>query len=262
MIREAAAPLANSPNLLAIMQYLAQDAVTAFVVGAAFAWLVHSSVAAVLLIVAFVAQGLLPMSAAVALVLGTNLGGAFIAYVLTLNAPFEARRMIMANLALRGGGAALLLFGIVLSGASLSWLGQSETMQVVNLHLVFNIGLALITLPLLGKIDGMIKAIFPERRNPHDSLGISSVLDQAVLDRPAQALACSAREILTIGQMVETMLRAVGALYDTWDEPMAKAIEGKDRQVRKMHFDLKLFLAGLHRQACLLYTSPSPRDRG
>lgn len=249
MIRAATVPLAGSQSLLSAMQYLGTDALTAFAIGAVFAWIVHSSVAAVLLVVAFVAQGLLPISAAISLVLGANLGGAFIAYVLTLNAPLEARRMIVANLVLRGGGAALLLACIVFSKAPLSWLGSIETTQIVNLHLVFNIGLTIVALPLLAKIDAAMKAVYPERRNSVDALGMSSALDDATLDKPAQALACSAREILSIGQMVETMLRAVSTLYEAWDEPLAKAIEEKDAQVRKMHFELKLFLARLHRHA-------------
>ena len=249
MIREATVPLADNQSLLSAMQYLGTDALMAFVIGAVFAWVVHSSVAAVLLIAAFVAQGLLPMNAAVSLVLGANLGGAFIAYILTLNAPREARRMIAANLALRGGGAALLLMCITFSGVSLAWLGSSESMQIVNLHLAFNIGLAIAVMPLLGKIDAAMKALYPEGRKSVDAFGMSSALDDSTLDRPTQALACSAREILSIGQMVETMLRAVATLYDTWDEPLAKAIEEKDAQIRKMHFELKLFLARLHRRA-------------
>jgi len=157
--------------------------------------------------------------------------------------------MIAANLALRGGGAALLLVCLVFSGVSLSWLGANATAQIVNLHLVFNIGLTLVVLPLLVKIDIVMNAILPERRSSAEALGRSSALDDSTLDKPAQALACSAREILSIGQMVETMLRAVATLYDAWDEPLAKAIEEKDAQVRKMHFELKLFLARLHRRA-------------
>ena len=44
-----------------------------------------------------------------AMVLGANLGGSIVAYVLTLAAAPEARRMVLANLVLRGGGAALIL---------------------------------------------------------------------------------------------------------------------------------------------------------
>ncbi len=248
MIRAAAVPLAGSPGLLAAMQYLGQDAISAFIVGALFAWAMHSSVAVVLLIFTFVAQGLLPVSAAVAIVLGANLGGAFIAYVLTMKAPYKVRRIIAANLVLRGGGAALLLVALALFDYPLAWLGQTDAGRVVNLHLAFNIALAFLALPMLGSIQRIIETGFPERQDQSALLVISSALDEAALEKPEQALACSSREILAIGQRVETMLRAIDSLYTAWDDPLAKAIEERDREIRKMHFDLKLYLARLHRQ--------------
>ena len=249
MIRAAAVPLADSPGLLATMQYLGQDPISAFIIGALFAWVMHSSVAVVLLIFAFVAQGLLPLSAAVAIVLGANLGGAFIAYALTMKAPHKVRRIITANLVLRGGGAALLLLVLTLFDYPVAWLAQTDAGRIVNLHLAFNVALAILALSMLGVIERFIETTFPERDNQNATLGITSALNEAALEKPAQALACSSREVLAIGQQVETMLRAIDSLYTTWDEPLAKAIEQKDRDIRKMHFDLKLYLARLHRKA-------------
>ena len=88
-----------NPGTQAVMGYLGRDLLTAFAIGAVFAWGVHSSVAAVLLFVTLAGQGILPAPAAGAMILGANLGGAFIAFVLTLSAaPIASRRMIVANL--------------------------------------------------------------------------------------------------------------------------------------------------------------------
>ena len=255
MLRAASVPLAENPGLLAMMQYLGRDAVSAFLLGALAAWLMHSSVAVVLLVFAFVAQGTLPVSAAAAIVLGANLGGAFIAYTLTTAAPYRVRRIVVANLVLRGGGAALVLLALTLSDYPLAWLGSTDASRVVNLHLAFNIALAVISLAMLTGIEKVIETGFPERGVQSTVLGLSSALDENVLDKPARALACSAREILHIGQKIETMLRAVDALYTAWDEPVAKAIEEKDREIREMHFKLKLYLARLQRQALDVETS-------
>ena len=65
MIGEATAPLRDNPLLPGIVTYLRGDFVTAFLIGAAFTWLVHSSVAAVLLVATFTAQGLVPLELAV-----------------------------------------------------------------------------------------------------------------------------------------------------------------------------------------------------
>ena len=108
MIRLATGPLVANPGTQTVMAYLEQDLLTAFVLGASFAWVVHSSVAAVLLFVTLAAQAVLPVPAAVAMILGANLCGALITYVLTLSALLSSCRMIVANLVLRGGGAILV----------------------------------------------------------------------------------------------------------------------------------------------------------
>ncbi|MEP2473920.1 MAG: Na/Pi symporter, partial [Paracoccaceae bacterium] len=102
MIRGATEPMISSPGTQAVMAYLGRDLLTAFIIGAVFAWGVHSSVASVLLFVTLAGQSILPIPAAAAMVLGANLGGGFVAFFLTYSAPLASRRMVMANLILRG----------------------------------------------------------------------------------------------------------------------------------------------------------------
>lgn len=246
MIRDATAPLMESEGTLAAMQYLGGDPITAFAIGAVFAWMVHSSVAAVLLFVTLVGAGLLPAAAAATMVLGANLGGGFIAFMLTLGASVPARRIVVANLVLRGLGALVVAVLLVFQGYDLTWLGDAPATQVINLHLAFNFGLALVALPFLGPINALTTRLMPERVDVSATLSTRTALDEATLGRPDQALVAAAREILHMGEIIETMLRAAGQLYVTWDEPTSAALQDRDRQVGKIHFDLKLFLAKLN----------------
>ena len=248
MIRDATEPLRDSTGLVAAMSYLGGDPVTAFVIGALFAWAVHSSVAAVLLFVTLAAQGVLPVTAGVAMVLGANLGGAVIAYVLTLGAEIEARRVIVANLALRGGGAALALFALSILAPPLDYLGATPARQVINLHLAFNLALLLIGLPLTGPVLALVSRwIAP----PAEASGLSriSALDTAALSQPDRALACATREVLQMGEGVEAMLRSVIGVYENWDDSAAAAIRAKETDLDKMHIAIKLYLAKLHRSS-------------
>lgn len=249
MIRLATAPLVENPGTASIMAYLGSDPVTAFIIGALFAWVVHSSVAAILLFVTLVSQGLMPQSAAIAMVLGANLGGTVIAYVLTLSAPLEARRMIVSNLIIRGGGAALVLGVLTALSVPLMWLGTSEAQRVLNLHLVFNIGVALLALPVLAPTMRLATMLMKPSSTAEPALGRTSALDPAALDQPDRALSCAAREIIHMGETIETMLRSIDPLFKKWNEPQAENIAAGERSVRKMHFEIKLFLAKLNRGA-------------
>ncbi len=248
MIRDATEPLRDSKGLVTAMTYLGGDPVTAFAIGALFAWAVHSSVAAVLLFVTLAAQGVLPVTAGVAMVLGANLGGAIIAYVLTLGAEIEARRVIVANLALRGGGAALALFALSAFALPFDYLGATPARQVINLHLAFNLTLLLIALPVTRPVLALVSRWITAPAQSSNLTRISA-LDPAALTQPDRALACATREILQMGEGVEAMLRSVIGLYDEWDDTAASAIRAKETELDKMHIAIKLYLAKLHRTA-------------
>lgn len=245
MIRAATGPMVGNPVTQTVMAYLARDLLTAFILGAAFAWVVHSSVAAVLLFVTLAAQGVLPVSAAAAMILGANLGGAMIAYVLTLSAPLAARRMIVAILVVRGGGAIVATLLIASWPTVLDSLGGTPAQQAINLHLVFNLLLALAALPFVGPLIKILTRLMPDKV-VDDRIGAPvSALDPAALDRPRRGLDCAARELLGMGQKIEHMLTAVEPLYDTWNPAVADWIRMQDEIIKKMHLDVKLYLAQL-----------------
>src|SRR5690606_34301089 len=105
MIGAATEPLRDAHFLPDIVGYLRGDFVTAFLIGAAFTWLVHSSVASILLTATFAAQGVVPIELGVSLMLGANLGGGLIAVGLTRHSFPEARRTTLGNLAFRRAAA-------------------------------------------------------------------------------------------------------------------------------------------------------------
>jgi phosphate:Na+ symporter len=246
MISVATEPLRDSPGLASVMSYLGGDPVTAFVIGALFTWAVHSSVAAVLLFVTLASSGVLPVSAAAAMVLGANLGGAFIGFILTLGTEVAGRRVILSNLLVRGGGALAALLALATLRVPLDILGPNPTRQIINLHLVFNLALLVLALPFCGPITRIATRLVQEPLTT-DRLDRISALDPAALASPERAMACAAREILQMGEGVEAMLRRVFGLYSTWDERTADAIARKETEIDDIHLETKLYLAKLQR---------------
>lgn len=245
MIRGATEPMISNPGTQAVMAYLGSDLLTAFTIGAVFAWGVHSSVAAVLLFVTLAGQSILPTPAAAAMILGANLGGGFIAFVLTYSAPLASRRMVMANLILRGGGAALVLLFIAAMPDLLNQLGATPARQTINLHLAFNLFLAILALPFVGAITAGLSYLMTEKPAASDALAVASALDPTLLDRPQRAIDCAARELLGMGQKIEQMLIAVEPLYDQWNSATASMIADQDKAIKQTHLEIKLYLARL-----------------
>ena len=110
MVSEATAPMRQSALLPLVISYLRADFFTAFAAAALFTWLIHSSVAAILLFVTLAAQGVLPVEVGLFFILGANCGGALIAVWLTRGDAVEARRVPLGNLIFRGTAALAALF--------------------------------------------------------------------------------------------------------------------------------------------------------
>ncbi len=245
MIRTTTAPVQETQGLKAILVYLGNDPFTAFVIGAVFTWAAHSSVAAVLLVVTLASHGSLPPSGAMALVLGANLGGAMIAFALTSGSSASARQVVLGNVLLRGGGAVLVLTAITSLQPDLSWLGRTAGQQAINLHIAFNLMIAIVGQLLAGPVLSLAARIIPAPTEAAPDFARVSALDDTLLNKPDQALAAATREILRIGEDVEVMLDNVIRLFKAWDEATADQIASYERRVDTMHFKTKVFLARL-----------------
>lgn len=243
MIAAASAPIRDNPGLATAAAWLRDDPVTAFVIGAALAWIIQSSVAAVLLFMVLASQSLLPLATALAMVLGANFGGSFIAVALTLGQDIAARRMIWANVAARGGGALGALAAFALLAPDLSWLGASPARQVINLHLAFSLAVALLALPL---VPLLLRATALVLRTPAPTPVLTDhalILDPQALSDPDRALACATRAVLHMGETAEAMLRPAMRLFSDWDQPTADAIAAAELHLDRMNVETKTYLA-------------------
>lgn len=244
LIGEASSPLAQSEAARSAMTYLSDDLISAFLLAALFSWLVHSSVAAVLLFGTLAAQGVLPVQAAIAMVLGANLGGAFIAFFLTLRSDIEVRQVVLGNLMLRGGGACIAV-GLLHALDIVELIpGSSALQQTLNVHLGFNGALLLVGLALLKPTAQMASLLLPNKPTTQIE-GARSVLDPKVQNQPARAFACAQRELVDMGNRIEIMLRDTMPLFNQFDEAVVDRLRIEGRAISRMSFDLRVYLSGI-----------------
>lgn len=247
MIGEATAPLREGDLLPQVVAYLRGDYITAFLIGAGFTWLVHSSVASILLTATFAAQGLVPIELAVSLMLGANLGGGLIAVGLTRQSFVEARRMAWGNLGFRGIGAVLALLGFQLLQPPLDLLGDDPARQLINVHFAFNLALLVLCLPLTGPVSRLVTRLVKDRRTAEELFNplaeANSALDQSVVKQPALALASATRELLRMAEIIERMLKPLMELYETGDPEKIRQARQLERAVNQAQSEIKLYLA-------------------
>ena len=184
------------------------------------------------------------MEAAVAMVLGANLGGAFIAFFLTLRSDIDVRQVIFGNLLLRGGGACIALALLYWLDARTILPGASAQQQTLNVHLAFNGALLLIGLLLLKPSTQLAAFLLPGIGNARGE-DARSALDPTVRNHPARAFACAQRELVDMGNRIEIMLRDAMPLFDTFDETSAGQVRLEQRVVSRMSHELRVYLSGV-----------------
>ncbi len=247
-LREAMDPIRDSAFLPAIAEYLARDYLTAFLVGAALAFVMHSSVAAILMCVTLVQIGAIPFSAGLSLVLGANLGSAFIPVWLTRGMGTDAQRVPYANLLLRGVWAVVALFSVNLflgSGA----LTVPETGQMLVIaHITFNGVLVLLAMPFGALIETSALRFMPSPKHPGEN-GIDirpgSALDIDNIGTPAQVIASLKQELLRMSEVIEVMFRPVIGFYRDGDRDKIQTVQALDHDVNACLTGIRDYVAAL-----------------
>ncbi len=246
LLRETMEPIKDSAFLPAIAQYLARDFVTAFLVGAALAFVMHSSVAAILMCVTLVHIGAIPFAAGLSLVLGANMGSAGIPVYLTRGMDIEGRRIPVANLILRGAWAltTLLLINLSFDPAHLLVVGPGQSL--IYAHIAFNFTLFVVALPLCRPLEGILVSLMPGRiRAEPEQRDEISVLDQDVLRSPQLTIASLKREMLRMMGLVERMFLPIQSLYEDGDKARMRIIKLQDSSVNAALLAIRRYVADI-----------------
>jgi len=229
------------------MQAITADVTLCVIVGAAVTWIVHSSVASVLLVMSLAYAHFISAEAALALVLGANLGSA-------VNPVFEGARrdnpasyrLPVGNLLNRIVGVALILPLLHPLAAQVQLWQPDLSKLTAQFHMAFNIGTALVFIGLLGGMEKLLTRLFPDRPAEIDPAK-PRYLDEAALETPSLALADAAREALRMGDLVETMLRNVMTAMMTNDRGLVDQVSRMDNVVDRLDEAIKLYITKLTR---------------
>jgi phosphate:Na+ symporter len=247
ILLDTLAPAENAPGMRVFMNAITGDPVLCIVIGAVVTWAAHSSVASVLLIMSLAYAHFISPSAALALVLGANLGSA-------INPVFEgAHRDNPASYRLPVGNLVNRLIGVLLVAPFLrpiaeilpTWQPDLAKMTA-GFHIAFNVATAIIFIGMLDVLAALLKKLFPNRLKEADP-SRPRYLDASALETPSLALADAARETLRMGDLVEVMLRKVMAAIMTNDRTLVDEVSRMDNSVDNLDEAIKLYVTKLTR---------------
>ena len=241
------APAEEAPVVRSLLAAITHDPVFCIVIAAALTWAAHSSVAVVLLIMSLAYSHFVTAEAALALVLGANLGSAVNPLLEGgTGADPTSRRLPLGNLINRLVGILIALPMLSFLARELAVLQPNSSKMTAEFHMLFNVALALIFIGLLDPLARLLERILPERKQAADPL-LPRYLDEAALDTPSLAIANAARETLRMGDTVETMLSQVMTAIMNNDRKLVGDVSKMDNVVDRLTEAIKLYIARLTR---------------
>jgi len=249
ILLDTLAPAENAPAVRTVLGAVTAEPLLCLALAAALSWVAHSSVTVVLLVMSLAYSQFVTPEAALALILGANLGSAINPLVEGSHSDNPAsRRLPLGNLLNRVIGCALVVPFLQPIAAALARFEPNPSRMAADFHTAFNLVLALIFILPLDGVAALLTRFLPEKMKPGDP-STPLYLDETALATPSVALACAARETLHIGDIIETMLRQTMTAFTTDDRKLVDEISAMDDAVDRLDEAVKLYLTKLTRES-------------
>ena len=249
ILLDTLAPAENAPVVRSLLTAATAEPVLCLLMAAILAWAAHSSITVVVLVMSLAYSHFVTPDAALALILGANLGSAINPLVEGSRSDNPAsRRLPLGNLLNRVVGCALVLPFLHPIAAALAQMEPNPSRMAADFHTAFNVALAVLFIVPLNGVAELLTRFLPAREKPNDP-STPLYLDETALDTPSVALACAARETLHIGDIVETMLRRTMPALRTDDRKLVAEICHMDDAVDRLDEAVKLYITKLTRES-------------
>ncbi|AXU80911.1 TPA: Na/Pi cotransporter family protein [Clostridioides difficile] len=216
--------------------------------------IIQSSSASMGMLVALAAEGLVPLSAALPILYGQNIGTCVTSLLSSIGANKNARRAAMMHLIFNVLGTVIFLIFLNKPVVSMvtSWDPSNVARQIANTHTLFNIISVLILLPFTNLIIKLAIKLVPDRAGDIDEDETKTIkyIDDRMIETPSIALANTIKEALRMGEKAKESLNAsMEALVEHSTEKIDKTYRRErlinDLQKAILNYLLKLSKAAL-----------------
>jgi phosphate:Na+ symporter len=261
VMSEAMKPLRTYEPFIELMQNVSNP-VVGILVATVFTGLIQSSSATMGVVIAMALQGLISLEAGIALALGANIGTCATAGLAAIGKPREAVRVAVAHVTFKIVGV-ILIFPFIpflaevvreispaaaagLTGADK--LAEETPRQIANAHTIFNVGIAVLFLPLAAQFARLCEWIVPDKPLDEAADIVSAkYLDDELLIAPSLALERVRLEVEHMGEEVNEMLVKIMPAIIGGDRASLKAVRDLDERVDTLQAHIISYLRKISR---------------
>lgn len=188
-----------------------ESAMLGVLAGTVITVLIQSSAATLGITIALSMQGLIPLEAAIPIILGSNIGTTITTILAAIGTCRHAKQACLAHVLFNIIGVAIFLPIMPLYIDFIRASSDSIGHQIANAHSLFNICNTIIFLPFVGSFAKLITAIIPDPQKPESR---KSYLDPKLIEfTPAVAVDAVKNECLAMGSVLLESIDKIEELY-------------------------------------------------
>ena len=246
LIVEAARPITQASGVQVLFSSLTGDIMLDALIGAVFAIISYSSLAAVLITATLTATGVISFKVALCLVIGANLGSGLLAMINASGSNAAGKRVALGSLLFKLIGCVIILPFVNPVAIWLDKLPVSDEELVIFFHVFYNLIRCVVLVPFADPMARLCRRLISD--DTESALILKPKhLDRSALDTPALALVNAAREALRMGDVLEQMLDAFSKVVH--GEPREeRTVRRLDDDVDVLYTAIKLYLARMPKE--------------
>lgn len=210
-MKEAVKPLAGYQGFTDMLLSFGHHPILGVLMGFAITAIVQSSSASMGMLIALASQGLIPITAALPILYGENIGTCVTSLISSIGASRNARRAAIMHLTFNVLGSMIFMF--ILSKpivAIVTAIDPTDAVrQIANAHTLFNILNVIVLLPFNKLIVKLALKLVPETKGEQDDDDkVVKYIDDRMIETPSIALANIIKETLRMGEKSKESLNA------------------------------------------------------
>jgi phosphate:Na+ symporter len=198
--------LSELPAVINLLRSCGTNVLLGVLVGASVTALIQSSSAMTAMVIAMGSAGILTLPAAIALILGANIGTTVTGMIASIGSSLSSKRLSIAQVVVNVLGVLVFLPFVSSYARLVGATAGALTRQIANAHSFFNIAVTLLLLPCVGGLVWLAKRLIPGREVRIDTR--PQFLAEELLNTPSVALEQARRELLRMGELANVMLNA------------------------------------------------------
>lgn len=249
-MKDAVKPLREFPAFREMLVGFGSNTFLGIFMGFAMTVILQSSSAAMGILLALSSEGLLPLSSALPILYGQNIGTCVTAILSSIGATRNAKRAAIVHLTFNILGT--LIFAVILSKPTIAFVTKMNatdvTRQIANVHTLFNIINVVILFPFAPLIVKLAMKLLPETED-EDNGRVTKYLDSRILETPSIALANTIRECLHMGNITKKSLDNAMNGFFNWSREEAKKTFKKEKKINALQREIIDYLIKLSNKA-------------